>query len=68
MQVCPVGAEGTTFALNMGLANFGSIIGGSIGIVLLHVLGGVEPPAFTNLRVLVALSAIARLLPLLFIG
>ena len=51
----------------MGLANFGYAAGGYTGTALLYALGGVEPPAFANLRLLVVLRSLARLLPLTFI-
>ena len=66
-KLCPPRAQATAFALNMGLANFGFAAGGYTGTALLSVLGGVEPPHFRNLRLLVIVRSLARLLPLLFI-
>ena len=44
----PPGVEATLFALEMGLSNFGAQTGKYLGVVLLAVLGGVEPPEFVN--------------------
>ena len=41
-KLCPPKMEGTLFALNMGLSNFGVILGTYMGNGLLLALGGVE--------------------------
>ena len=59
--------EGTLFALNMGLSNFGVILGTYMGNGLLLALGGVKGPEFHNLDALVIIRSFARLLPILLI-
>lgn len=66
-RLCPRGIEGTLFALTMGLSNFGGRMGSILGIGLLDGLGGVEAPAFTNMRLLVVIRSLTRALPLLLI-
>uniref|UniRef100_A0A7S3SFH4 Uncharacterized protein n=3 Tax=Emiliania huxleyi TaxID=2903 RepID=A0A7S3SFH4_EMIHU len=63
----PRECAGTTFAINMGLIWLGRNIGGFFGMGLLAALGGVEPPAFENIRVLVLVRSLTRALPLLLI-
>ena len=63
----PPGVEATLFALEMGLSNFGAQTGKYLGVVLLAVLGGVEPPEFENIEILVVIRALCRLLPILLI-
>lgn len=66
-KVCPEGAEATVFALNMGLSNFGSVVGSYFGIVVLHALGGVDPPEFHNLELLVIIRSLTRFLPVFLV-
>jgi hypothetical protein len=63
----PPGVEATLFALEMGLSNFGAQTGKYLGVVLLSLLGGVEPPEFVNIEILVVIRALCRLLPILLI-
>ena len=66
-KLCPPKMEGTLFALNMGLSNFGVILGTYMGNGLLLALGGVKGPEFENLDVLVIIRSLARLLPIALI-
>lgn len=66
-KLCPPKMEGTLFAMNMGLSNFGVVMGSYMGNGLLHALGGVEGPEFRNLDALVVIRSFARLLPILLI-
>mmetsp|Transcript_34416 Transcript_34416/g.75622 ORF Transcript_34416/g.75622 Transcript_34416/m.75622 type:complete len:133 (+) Transcript_34416:1887-2285(+) len=66
-RLCPAEAQGTAFALNMGLLHLGSNIGSYVGMGILSLLGGVEPPAFENIGVLVTIRSLTRALPLLLI-
>jgi hypothetical protein len=66
-KLCPPKMEGTLFALNMGLSNFGVILGTYMGNGILLGLGGVEGPEFHNLDVLVVIRSFARLLPIVLI-
>ena len=67
VKLCPPGAEAAIFAFNMGLTELGSQVGSHVGVGLLRALGGVEAPEYVNLRALVFLCSVARLVPLLFV-
>ena len=60
-------STGTAFALYMAVIRRGRNVGGYFGMGLLAVLGGVEPPLFENLRMLVLVRSLTRALPLLLI-
>ena len=62
---CLPEATATTFAILMMLYNFGGQVSSYFGIGLLQALGGVEPPLFVHLELLVLLEALLKLLPVL---
>eukprot|EP00501_MAST-03F_sp_TOSAG23-6_P002542 GSMAST32.ASY1.ANO1.2681.1 assembled CDS len=66
-KLCPPKMEATLFAMTMGLSNFGSVIGGYVGVGLLEVFGGVRAPEFHNIELLVLTRSLTRLLPILLI-
>ena len=57
-------ASATTFAITMGLYNFGGQVGAYVGIGLLQALGGVQPPEFVNLQTMLVVQSLSRLLPI----
>ena len=61
------GIEATLCALQWSLWNFGDQTGRYLGVVLLAALGGVEPPEFENLPLLVLIRSLCRALPLALI-
>ena len=63
-KCCPPDVEATLFALLMGLANFGAVIGLYNGVALLHLFGGVEAPEFRRLPSFIATRTLCYLLPL----
>ena len=65
-KLCPVGVEGTLFALLMSMYNFAGIVGSEIGALLTKLLG-VTSTDFTNLGLLCIICNISSLYPLLFI-
>lgn len=66
-KLCPRDSQSTAFALNMGLNWLGRSVSGYLGMGLLEMLGGVEPPTFENLQLLVVIRSLTRLLPILII-
>ena len=65
-KLCPVGVEGTLFALLMSSFNLAGIVGSEIGAAITKVLG-VTSTDFTNLGLLVTICNLSGLYPLLFI-
>jgi len=63
-KLCPRGVEASTFALFMGLSNFGYFGSFYVGSGILKAMGGVSPPAFDGLAAYVALRSCMRLLPI----
>ena len=51
----------------MGLSNFGVQTGKYVGAALLRSIGGVEPPMFANIELLVLIRSCCRALPILLI-
>jgi hypothetical protein len=62
-SLCPPGVEATLFAMNMGLSNFGGVMGGYLGIGLMGFLGGIHPPEFVNLDTFILIKSLCKLLP-----
>jgi len=67
VKLCPRESQATAFALNMGLLHLGRNVGSYLGMGLLAMLGGVEPPEFENIQLLIFLRSCTRMLPLLFV-
>jgi len=63
-RLCPAEAQGTAFAINMGLLWLGRAVASYLGMGMLAMLGGVEPPEFQYLRLLVLLRSLTRALPI----
>jgi len=66
-KLCPPEATATAFSLNMGLLWLGRSFSGYFGMGLLTALGGVEPPLFTNIRLLVVIRSLTRAIPIALI-
>ena len=65
-RLCPVGIEGTLFALLMSTFNFAGIVGSEVGAGLTKILG-VTSTDFGNLGWLTVVCNLSSLYPLLFI-
>jgi len=65
-KLCPVGIEGTLFALLMSTFNLAGIVGSEVGALLTKVLG-VTATDFKNLGALTVICNLSSLYPLLFI-
>ena len=65
--VCPKGIEATLFAFNMGISNFGEVIGSYYGMGLLHWLDLSHETGFKTLKTYIFIRTLFRLLPLLLI-
>ena len=65
-KLCPVGVEGTLFALLMSTFNLAGIVGSEVGAALTKVLG-VSSKDFGNLALLVGICNLSSLYPLAFI-
>ncbi|KAJ3699052.1 hypothetical protein LUZ61_002757 [Rhynchospora tenuis] len=65
-KLCPLGIEGTFFALLMSIENIGMLTSSWMGGLLLHVLR-VTRTEFGNLWVAVLVRSLIRLLPLVFL-
>jgi len=71
--LCPKGLEATMYALLAGSANFGGIVAGDIGALLLQVLdceprgAAGETAAFKNLWIAALISSIAPLVVIVFL-
>ncbi|GMH99113.1 hypothetical protein TrST_g908 [Triparma strigata] len=64
-KLCPVGVEGTLFALLMSIYNLAGITGSEIGAGLTKALN-VSSEDFSNLALLVSICNVSSLFPLLF--
>lgn len=66
-QVCPVGVEGTLYALLMSVTNFGDVISSEWGSLFTQMFG-VTSTNFTNLWKLVLLCNMMDLIPIASLG
>ena len=66
-QVCPVGVEGTLYALLMSVTNFGGVISSEWGSLFTQMFG-VTSTNFTNLWKLVLLCNMTDLIPIASLG
>ncbi|GMH77968.1 hypothetical protein TL16_g07606, partial [Triparma laevis f. inornata] len=64
-KLCPVGVEGTLFALLMSIYNLAGITGSEVGAGLTKLLN-VSSEDFSNLALLVTICNVSSLYPLLF--
>lgn len=62
-RICPKNIEGSLYALLMSTWNFGSMISGQLG-ALLMVLLGINEKEFGNLWILVVITSVLMVLPL----
>lgn len=62
-KLCPIGVEGTLYALLMSITNLGGIVGSELGSMLTQMFG-ITASNFTSLWKLMLLCHIADLLPL----
>lgn len=66
-QICPVGVEGTLYALLMSITNFGGVISSEWGSLFTNMFG-VTSTNFTNLWKLLLLCNMMDLVPIVSLG
>ena len=66
-QICPVGVEGTLYALLMSITNFGGVISSEWGSLFTNMFG-VTSTDFTNLWKLLLLCNLSDIIPIASLG
>lgn len=66
-QICPVGVEGTLYALLMSITNFGGVISSEWGSLFTNMFG-VTSTNFTNLWKLLLLCNLSDIIPIASLG